>query len=143
MTHKTLCSLTAALALLLGGVLLTGCVSADRRVYVSTAFQPKTITLVDAITNQDLWSLEIPVGYQLELDLDREGESELRKISRLPATRFSWTLKDLRGNTHDGGQVELPGTDIRIEMTLRPAPEYPNERATPGNRRTPTSNRNM
>lgn len=132
MTHTMFRFLTASLTLTFAGLLLTGCVSADRRVYVSTPFQPKTITLIDALSDKDLWSLEIPVGFKLELDLDREGENELRKISRLPATRFTWRLQDLKGNTHDSGEVELPNTEIRIEMTLRSTPEYPNERTTPG-----------
>lgn len=40
-------------------------VSHDQHVYVSTADQPKTVSLKDHRTDEILWTVEVPVGQQL------------------------------------------------------------------------------
>ena len=42
-------------------------ISLDRYTYKSTPTQPKTITLVDIRTGEQIWSYDIPVGKRLSL----------------------------------------------------------------------------
>jgi len=89
--------------------------------YVSTEWQPKTITLVDTRTGSAMWSVDIPVGKQLVIWFE-EGESnagpDLPDLMR-------WEI--MAANTHSGAldnAMPVPGKDSRrLDMTLRAAPE--------------------
>jgi hypothetical protein len=47
--------------------------STDTHSYVSTSWQPYTITLKDTRTGQNFWSIDVPVGKKLVVHF-REGE---------------------------------------------------------------------
>lgn len=120
-TGRTWVSAISALAL---AATLMGC-SMDRHVYRSTVDLPTTISIEDPYNNQSLWQMDIPVGLDLTIDFDREGELEVASVSGLPATSMQWKLIDQRNKGIDHGAIALPGTPVVIRVTYRPAPEYP------------------
>ncbi|MCC7145220.1 MAG: hypothetical protein IT443_02105 [Phycisphaeraceae bacterium] len=109
--------------LLLAALFLPACASLDRHAYYSSVDQPKTIAVRDPYTNHVFWTMDVPVNHKLKLNFDRKGEIELAKVSGKPATSMTWSLS---GPTkHGSGSVKLYGTPVIIDVSLRPAPEYP------------------
>ena len=47
-----------------------GCSASDKHVFVSTVYQPTTLTLLDTYQNQSVWEMDIPVNHKLVLDFD-------------------------------------------------------------------------
>jgi hypothetical protein len=126
----------ALLAALWGGA--TGCyfeggpmASADRFTYVSSSWQPKTISLIDTRTGETIWSVDVPVGKKLVIDFNPPPKDETGADPARPDVMV-W---DLMAPDQYFGQlknkVRVPGPATRrVEMTLRPAPELPEEMAT-------------
>ena len=101
--------------------------SLDRHIYTSTAARPTTVTVYDALTQQQLWAKEIPVGQTLMLDFDRAGEDEKKLVTLKPATTLKWKLYvDDPNATVADDEMDLPGTPITMKVTYRtdsqPAP---------------------
>ncbi|MFA9479794.1 hypothetical protein ACERK3_16020 [Phycisphaerales bacterium AB-hyl4] len=128
--------------MLLGLVLLTagGCVSADRHVFESTSMRPATVTLVDTIEGETLWSKEIPPEHRLVVRLKRQGEPMGMRVTGEPATGLSWAIYETPRSgsnnrawrTHvDDGELELEGRPVRLNVEhhaiarrdLSPTPE--------------------
>lgn len=125
------------LCLMFGGLLLasSGCTT-DRHTYISTEHSPKTLSLVDRVTEEAIWTADIPVGTKLVLDLDvKVGEDNLMLMKDGHPTRMRWWL---HRNTqkkvfHEGyyssaealdqGIVDLPGVPTKMILSLRPTPE--------------------
>lgn len=112
------------------GLAITGCAgesgaywSEDRYVYVSRAWQPKTITLIDTRTGESLWSVDIPVGQQLIVSFSRgTGPNEYKP------DEIIWGMSPEGRNTAAGrnNRMPCPGRESRrLDMALRPAPEIP------------------
>jgi hypothetical protein len=97
--------------------------SADAFTYVSTEYQPKTISLVDTRTGQTVWSYELPVGRQLNMQFFR-GDSNTAADFLNPDTM---TWDDVPAKTYFGlARQRLavpPATARRIDVALRPSPE--------------------
>lgn len=129
----------SVLGLILAAAVLPGCISNDVRMFDSTVNRPTTIRIVQAMTNGNvLWEYDIPVQHSLQINLDREGEVELFSVNpEKPATSFSWALFDDQGNRLSYGKEKLPGLPIRIELALRPAPEWPEGYTPPGQQNVP------
>ncbi len=96
--------------------------SYDNYTYASTSWQPKTITLYDTRTGESLWSVDIPVGKQLNLGFRKgTGPNEYKPDEMV------WEIK-MGGRifgTRDNRVPVPPNTARRLEMTLRAAPEMP------------------
>ncbi|TVQ59827.1 MAG: hypothetical protein EA379_09860 [Phycisphaerales bacterium] len=104
--------------------------SADRFAYVSRTWTPKTVTLVDTRTGESLWSMDVPVGQRLVIDFRKaprnvEADDWLPDVMQwdlMPESRRFGALKN---------QIRVPPSmSRRVEMTLRPTPEYPPESDT-------------
>lgn len=107
---------------------LTGCIggntysgsSADRYLYESTTWQPKTVTLVDTRTGETAWSVDIPVGQALQVSFSEgTGPNEYRP------DEIRWEMAPI-GRTivsPMNRQPCPPHYARRIEQTLRAAPE--------------------
>lgn len=110
-------------------LLPTACTeSLDRHIYTSTAARPTTVAVHDALTQQQLWVKEIPVGQTLMLDFDRAGEDEKKAVSLQPATALKWKLYvDNPNATVADDEMDLPGTPISMKVTYRT-----NSQSTPG-----------
>lgn len=96
--------------------------SNDTHVYVSTSWQPKTISLVDTRTEEIVWSIDVPVGQQLVVSFEKgDGKGDVTpdamEYGVMDAGELSGGLTDA---------VDVPGRgDRRLDMTLRAAPEMP------------------
>lgn len=118
------------LAAVLVAALLTGCYSPSGgwfpktlgpQTYWSTPSQPKTVTIREIQHNDVIFAIDIPVGQQLVLDF-AEGNGDV--ASRTPDS-LRWGLMP-RG--HQTGSLQNqqsvpPVRALRIDVTLRPAPE--------------------
>ncbi len=130
MPHIMTLRFAPMLVLLMVAPLMTAC-STDTYYYHSTIDKPTTITLYDPMAQESLWTKDIPVGQSLKMDLDRKGEGSLMELIKMqkgmPATVMRWKLYKTTGwnNTVDSDTLKLPGTPVRIDVSYRPAPEYP------------------
>ncbi len=118
----------AAAALLLGGCKSAyypggNFRSANTFTYLSTSSAPKTITLLDTRSGEEIWSVDVPVGHQLTLSF-REGQGDDpvylpdQMQYRIASERFLFGRLD--------NQISVPNELCRrVVMTLRPSPEYP------------------
>jgi len=115
------------LALSLAG--LAGC-SMDKHLFESTMSSPKTVAIVDTVSGDALWSMDVPVGQRLVLDLDsvREtsvvpAEPPIFTYDDKSAVRGKWKLLPLEsrffGQPLEKGEIELPGRPVRLEMIVR------------------------
>lgn len=98
--------------------------SIDRFTYVSTSWQPKTVTLIDTRTGESMWSVDIPVGQQLVIDFDTSKDAD--NTQWLP-DEAKWDLMpDTRrhGTLHNKMKVP-PRHARRLDVSLRPVPEMP------------------
>ncbi|MBC7772013.1 MAG: hypothetical protein H7210_05925 [Pyrinomonadaceae bacterium] len=136
--HRTSASRAAALAFTLAASaslgMLSGCyseggsgMSDDQHVYVSSAWQPKTVTLKDTRTGQAFWSIDIPVGKKLVIQF-REGSGE-PGFTPADATP-DMMLWDLMAPDEDFGplanQIPVPPAAARrLDWVMRSTPELP------------------
>jgi len=114
-----------------GAFLLTGChgpggalmpYTGASQTYVSTEMQPKNVRVVDNRSGEVLFDMEIPVGKQLTLDfVANRGDDPVYTPDLL-----RWQIFD--AGTRIGGlrnSMSVPaGVSRRIEVDLRPGPEY-------------------
>lgn len=119
----------AALALAL--TLSVGC-SRDRHEINSTHHLPATLTLIDTVHDQTVWSMDIPAGQRLVYDFNYDNaQHEALKSPNAPANTMTWWVfpAHAQGNygsynpakALDTGVVELPGTPILQRVTYREA----------------------
>lgn len=97
--------------------------SYDKHVYISTAWQPKTVTLIDTRSGEKIASWDIPVGKQLamqfydKLNKDDPVFPTILRYEIMPAGQEG-------GSLHNS--MPAPGPDSRrLDMELRPVPGYP------------------
>lgn len=112
-----------------GGLLLGGCNnpggtgwSMDRFVYQSHEWQPWTVSLIDARTGENLWSVDVPVGKQLVMGF-RQGSGP----NQFKPDIMYWGITEFgRGVSRTSNQMPVPAAHSRrIEPVLRPTPELP------------------
>lgn len=122
---------SAALALSAGGCSLmemrpSGKMrSLDEFTYVSTPYQPITITLIDTRDNQVFWSADVPIGKKLTIRFyPNKGQG-----SPYAPDVMRWSIYDAKvKQTRLRNQITVPPSDARrIDMALRSGPEYPEE----------------
>lgn len=127
-------SMLSGAAALIGLGLLSGCYteggsgfSTDQHAYVSTAWQPKTITLVDTRTSQSFWSIDVPVGKKLVIQFRENASSPDAAPGDATPDMMLW---DLMAPDDDFGplanQIPVPPKAARrIDWVLRATPELP------------------
>jgi hypothetical protein len=124
---------------ILGGAALGGCyseggagMSLDEHTYYSTSWQPKTVYLKDTRTGEVLWTVDVPVGKQLTVKI----EKDLGTKDGMTPDRLSWQIFD-QGKSFGvlDNTLPVPGGDNKqLSWRLRPAPELPEDT---GRRETP------
>ena len=96
--------------------------SGDVHTYVSTAWRPWTVTLVDTRTGEAVWSTDIPVDQQLVVRF-RKGAGPSEELPDL----MDWGL--MKAGTYYGhrkNRLPVPGRDARLlRPTMRAVPEMP------------------
>ncbi|MGE3106947.1 MAG: hypothetical protein AB7G11_06870 [Phycisphaerales bacterium] len=122
------------LSLSLASAALLGCyaeggpgMSADQHAYVSTSWQPKTVTLRDTRTGQAFWSIDVPVGKKLVIQFRENEGVEGQTFGDATPDMMLWELlwpDDDFGPLHN--QIPVPPKECRkLDLTLRAAPELP------------------
>lgn len=95
--------------------------------YVSEAHSPKTITLLDTRTGEEIWSVDLPVGHQLTISF-REGRGD-DPVYLPDLMQYRIFAERSRFGRLDS-QISVPDENTRrVVMTLRPSPEYRPERS--------------
>ena len=127
----------AALAVLTATVvLLGGCgyrpggkgFKGSAETWPSTEFKPATLTLVDTRSGEELWTMDIPVGYHLVTKFVKDGGTDqFERPDRLEYEVLQLGTK--YGVRHSA--IAVPAANCRRwDVSYRPAPEY----AEPGPR---------
>ncbi len=96
--------------------------SNDTHVYVSTSWQPKTISLVDTRTEEIVWSIDIPVDQQLVVSFESGGGK-----GDVTPDRMEYGIMNA-GKWSGGLSESISVPDVgsrRLDMSLRAAPEMP------------------
>ena len=96
--------------------------SNDSHTYISNAWRPWTVTLVDTRTGEAVWSVDIPVDQQLSIRF-RKGDGPSDELPDM----MDWGLMDAgKKYGHRKNRLPVPGPDARLlKPTLRPTPEMP------------------
>lgn len=94
--------------------------SADRYLYESTSWSPKTVSLIDTRTGEVSWSVDIPVGQSMLVAFSEgTGPNEFRP------DEIRWEMAPIgrRVITPNNRQPSPPAYARRLDMTLRAVPE--------------------
>jgi hypothetical protein len=82
-------------------VVLAGCTtrfpyyaSFDRHNYISTPRQPLSLTLVDTLTGETLWHLDVPPGKMAVVDFEHKTDWVASQSPALPAEKITWDIVD-------------------------------------------------
>jgi hypothetical protein len=95
--------------------------SADTYTYISDAFAPKTVSLVDTRTGETIWSYEVPVGHQLTIRFySKPGSPDPNNPDIMRWEEFA--TKNTYGVLRNVINVP-PATARRLDFTLRATPE--------------------
>lgn len=125
MRRSTIAASLLAAAAALGGCRSEGGIgySGDSYTYVSRTWEPKTISVVDTRTGETVWTLELPVGKQLNLKFVKgTGPNEFYP------DEIQWKVVEAgnAGLANTTSRLPCPPRDARrIEWVRRPVPELP------------------
>lgn len=116
-------------AIAAAATLATGCYreggymhSDDTYTYVSRPGEPKTVSVIDWTTGDTVWSHELPVGQKLVIRFSR---NQGIKDSPTPDLLMWEEMRADRNGGHLTNKVPVPNAaSRRLEMTLRPRPEF-------------------
>lgn len=103
---------------------MSGCLFAsnDRYPYVSRTWSPKTVTLVDSRTGQELWRYELPVDTKLKINFVGGDKDNLEFPDEM-----RWEVRSTTGGSFkDEGRLPSPPAGVRrVDWFERKPPEYP------------------
>ena len=102
--------------------------SEDRYIYTSTEWMPWTVNVVDTVSNQVVWSKEVPVGAKLVMRFhDPLPSEDLQSPSTEYPVRLEWDLWPADKEWGDPQQIAWVTKSRRLDPILRPVPEAPDE----------------
>jgi hypothetical protein len=133
---------------LLGGLLSTlmlgGCLSqlvsnepggnmrsnTDSFTYISTPFEPLTVTLYDYRDNEPLWTADVPIGQKVTIRFMKNKSKE--GTNRRPDI-MQWAIYDqTKRRTNLDNTMAVPAADSRmLRVSIRDGIEYPAEDPAP------------
>ncbi len=129
----------ALLSLLLCLGLMSACSSTSRDVHTfeSTDLAPKTVSVIATDTGESLWTMDVPAGQKLVIDLNQDGErAEMGFPRHGYASEFTYRVYPLEsgatfgqryGEALEEDTIELDGPrPVMIHMAMRaPEPRAP------------------
>lgn len=124
---------TIALAVALTAT--TGCqtkfpymASYDRHNFVSTPHHPVSVELLDTVTDEIVWRLDVPVYKKAVVDLEHTSDWNETQQGSLPAYRVSWKVMNIGDNVNVLDQKQnLAGNPVLLRYVIRDAPELPED----------------
>jgi hypothetical protein len=114
--------------------------SRDMHPFVSSAFLPKTLTLVDTLTGETVWSLDVPMGKLAVLQFKHQSTYVKSLVPATPADEIRWEVFDDVG-TRIGylpNSQKLNGDPVLLKVTITPK-ERVAQAATPVPAPTPAT----
>ena len=140
MNTKARSTTLALAAAILATAMLTGCVkqlvtnspggsmrSSDTFTYISTPFEPLTVTLYDQRDNEPLWTVDVPIGQKVTVrfmtNKSKEGTTRRPDI-------MQWEIYDqTKRRASLSNTMAVPGADSRLlKVAIRDTIEYPEEK---------------
>ncbi len=122
MIVRSLPSAVVALVALLPMVALSGCDGGPEQYsYQSDVYSPKTVTLKDTTTGEELLKVDVPPGQQLNLKF----ESTKTEAEKAGSETLRWNVTPWGDTSLVASSVVKvpPASSRRIDITLRPSPE--------------------
>jgi hypothetical protein len=96
--------------------------SLDQHTYTSTAHSPKTVRLVDTRSQEEIWSMDVPVGQKLVMRF--YADKSKGNVHNPDVMRWR-LIPTMRGTTRLDNSMPVPASWARrIEWELRSGPEY-------------------
>ncbi|MBL4810315.1 MAG: hypothetical protein JKY43_09715 [Phycisphaerales bacterium] len=101
--------------------------SDDSYTYVSTPYEPLTITLYDNRDNEPLWTVDVPIGSKVSLKFLKNKAKE--GTTRRPDI-MQWVIYDQQRRTaRYDNTMAVPAAESRLmRVSLRNGPEFPEEK---------------
>jgi len=101
--------------------------STDTFTYISTPFEPLTVTLYDQRDNEPLWTVDVPVGQKVTVRFRTNKAKE--GTTRRPDI-MQWEIYDQKKRRANlTNTMAVPGADSRLlKVALRDGVEYPDEK---------------
>jgi len=140
MTMASRTSKITLAALLLGTLFMSGCIkqlytnapggkmrSTDSFTYISTPFEPLTVTLYDQRDKEPLWTVDVPIGQKVTVRFltNRAKEGTTRRPDIM-----QWEIYDQkkrRANLSNTMAVPEAGSRM-LKVAVRDSVEYPDEK---------------
>lgn len=100
--------------------------SDDSYTYVSTPYEPLTVTLYDNRDNEPLWTVDVPIGSKVSLRFLKNKAKE--GTTRRPDI-MQWAIYDVKRRTarYDNTMAVPPAESRMMRVSLRQGPEFPEE----------------
>ena len=100
--------------------------SDDSYTYISTPYEPLTVTLYDNRDNEPLWTVDVPVGSKVSLKFLKNKAKE--GTTRRPDI-MQWVIYDIKRRTaRYDNTMAVPAAESRMmRVSLRQGPEFPEE----------------
>lgn len=104
--------------------------SDDSFTYISTPFEPLTVTLYDYRDNEPLWTIDVPVGQKVTV---RFLENQAKQGTTRRPDIMQWAIYDKDKRRADlTNKMAVPSADARLlKVALRDDIEYPAEDPEP------------
>lgn len=101
--------------------------SDDTYTYISTPYEPLTVTLYDNRDNEPLWTVDVPVGSKVSL---RFLENKVKDGTTRRPDIMQWAIYDQSRRTarYDNTMAVPPAESRMMRVSLRQGPEFPEER---------------
>lgn len=97
--------------------------SNDQYTYVSTAYTPQTVSIVDTRSGEVIWSRDIPVDQQLNLRFVKDVNKD--NPSRPDAMKYGVSKAGNRWGRLTDEITVPPSSARRVDVELRQPPEFP------------------
>lgn len=102
--------------------------STDSYTYRSEPYAPKTIEVIDVRTDEVVWAIDIPVGWQLDMKFSDDNINS----DGIGSSTMKWKLypHQVKGKDSSGDFIAPPRYARRVDLVLREAPEAPTSETT-------------
>ena len=100
--------------------------SDDSYTYISTPYEPLTVTLYDNRDNEPIWTVDVPIGSKVSL---RFRKNKVKEGTTRRPDIMEWVIYDQKRRTaRYENTMAVPSPESRMmRVSLRKGPEFPEE----------------
>ncbi|MDH3583204.1 MAG: hypothetical protein OER86_03215, partial [Phycisphaerae bacterium] len=108
--------------------------SMDRHIFDSSTHMPKRVELKDTVTGQIVWSLNVPAGQSVVIDLDHDAKWTAGLHGAKPADQIRWQVVTAEPAYDDelANTQELNGNPVILQVKIIDLAEAPPSSAASG-----------